>query len=317
MDSILAQKGCDLEVIVVDDGSTDATRSILEEYRREDGRVRVVHQAFSGLTAALIVGCKAARSEFIARHDADDWSAPDRMRLQAELFVQRSEVGFVTSNVEWISPDGVSLGIREQSGSAEERTAALLDQHVGPPAHGSVMFRRAVYQASGGYRPQFYFAQDIDLWLRLAERSLLDGVSAVLYRHVRDPASISGSARSRQWEFGALAFEAYQLRARAESEAPILERAAILTAGVLQRGDGAHTRRDYALASYNLAAALLERRDPSAARYLFASLRLYPLNWRAWFRLAQTSILAVCGALEARTRAVDGVSSRGFGGESE
>lgn len=70
--SILSQEDVDFELIIVDDGSTDATPGLLAEFAARDARVRVIRQDNSGITQALIRGCAAARGTFIARQDADD-----------------------------------------------------------------------------------------------------------------------------------------------------------------------------------------------------------------------------------------------------
>src|SRR5262245_6785124 len=79
INSILSQEGVALEFIVVNDGSTDKTGEILDDYARRDNRVRVIHQKNTGLTRGLIRGCDAARGEFIARQDAGDISLPERL----------------------------------------------------------------------------------------------------------------------------------------------------------------------------------------------------------------------------------------------
>ena len=89
MNSILSQERVQLEFIVVNDGSTDQTGQILDEYMRRDNRVRVIHQENTGLTRALIRGCAAATGEFIARQDAGDRSLPGRLRLQADTLAAK------------------------------------------------------------------------------------------------------------------------------------------------------------------------------------------------------------------------------------
>src|SRR5262245_30164988 len=76
LDRILSQEGVALEFIVVNDGSTDKSSQILNDYAQRDSRLRVIHQENTGLTRALIRGCDAARGEFIARNDAGDISLP-------------------------------------------------------------------------------------------------------------------------------------------------------------------------------------------------------------------------------------------------
>src|SRR5262245_60096318 len=86
MSSVLDQTDVSLELIVVDDGSTDASSAILEEVARHDHRVRVIRQENLGLTKALQRGCAEARGGLIARQDADDLSWPGRFQVQVELF---------------------------------------------------------------------------------------------------------------------------------------------------------------------------------------------------------------------------------------
>ena len=82
VDSILSQEGVNLELIVVNDGSTDQSIDILQEYASSDERVRVISQQNQGLTKALVVGCAAAHAEYIARQDAGDISLPGRLIKQ-------------------------------------------------------------------------------------------------------------------------------------------------------------------------------------------------------------------------------------------
>ena len=79
VESVLDQQGVSFEFVVVDDGSTDESGAILDEYATRDPRLRVIHQQNTGLTQALIRGCSEARGEFIARQDADDVSLPGRL----------------------------------------------------------------------------------------------------------------------------------------------------------------------------------------------------------------------------------------------
>ena len=72
MESILGQEGVDLELIVIDDGSTDESPTILDEYARQDSRIRLMRQENRGLTMALIRACADAKGEFVARQDAVD-----------------------------------------------------------------------------------------------------------------------------------------------------------------------------------------------------------------------------------------------------
>ena len=109
MDSILSQEGVELEFIVVNDGSTDKTGEILDDYARRDGRVRVIHQENTGLTRALIRGCAAATGEFIARQDAGDVSLAGRLARQLDVFRNNSNVVMTSCGTRFVGPDGEVL----------------------------------------------------------------------------------------------------------------------------------------------------------------------------------------------------------------
>ena len=80
--SILNQTTRDVELIAVNDGSTDGSAAVLDRLARGDPRMRVIHQENAGLTRALIRGCEQARGEFVARQDSGDYSEPERLSRQ-------------------------------------------------------------------------------------------------------------------------------------------------------------------------------------------------------------------------------------------
>ena len=197
MGSVLGQRFADYEVVVVDDGSTDGSGALLDEYAARDSRIRVLHQENQGLAPALHAGCLAARGELVARQDGDDVSAPTRLGRQVEYLDARPEVvlcgtwSWFVHPVEgpaaaWQVPDDPSLLRR------------LLERGSNPLAHGSVMFRRAVYLAEGvGYRfPRS--CQDLDLWLRLSTFGQLGCLPSVEYLYTLNPDGVSfGYTQSR------------------------------------------------------------------------------------------------------------------------
>ena len=171
MESVLSQQGVSLEFIVIDDGLTDGCDVTLDNYARQDARVRIVHQENQGLTRALIMGCEAARGKYIARQDAGDISLPNRLRLQKAMLDQHEDCVFVWTTV--IGPTDEYLFTRKGRGRANSPIRILSKRAEkwvvidGPTHHGSVMFRREAYVKAGGYRAAFYYAQDWDLWYRL------------------------------------------------------------------------------------------------------------------------------------------------------
>jgi glycosyltransferase involved in cell wall biosynthesis len=289
IESIRTQTLTDWELILVDDGSTDRTPVLLDAYPSQDPRIRVIHQENSGLTQALMAGCAAAKGEYIARQDADDISLPQRFERQAEYLTSHPQVGLVSSWADIIGPQDEPLEVVRRPVDSEEATRLLVVDHQGPPAHGSVMFRRELAQIVGGYRPQFYFAQDIDLWLRMTERAQLAYVGEVLYRWRRCDAGISAARHAQQSEFGRLAFACRVARDRNETEAEPLAQAAELSAEVkrdYQPGRTATTRSP--AMSYIIGTQLARRGDRRAYGYLWSVLRRRPWDWRAWARIMQS-----------------------------
>jgi len=167
--SMLRQRGVKVEVVSVDDGSTDGSAQWLRRAARRDQRLRVVEGPHRGIVAALNEGLAAARHPVVARMDADDIAHPDRLRLQWELLRSDPSIGVVGTLVRSFPARAVS--------DAFYRYEAWLNSLVAPEAleralfiesplvHPSVMYRRDDVLALGGYRDRPW-AEDYDLWFR-------------------------------------------------------------------------------------------------------------------------------------------------------
>src|SRR5262249_43512985 len=172
IESILSQDGVSLELIIVNDGSTDESGFVLDNYARLDSRVRILHQDNQGLTRALINGCTAARGQYIARQDArGDMSMPWQLKRQLTQLSQHPEAVLSSCGTRYVGPSGETLYEVMQTGAELDHNLKGINPKdiVGVSHHGSVVMRRDAYVSAGGYRPQFKVAQDLDLWLRLAE----------------------------------------------------------------------------------------------------------------------------------------------------
>jgi len=191
--SLLDQSYEDLEIIAVDDGSTDDTLARLQSFR--DRRLRVVTHANRGFTASIIEAVRLASGELIAVHGSGDYSYPERIRRQAELLRARPDVGVVGCLVENVN---LLTGRKTIYGKLDDTEPALPQLLRGNVfTHGEVMFRRTVYEAAGGYRPLFKYSQDYDLWLRMAPLAGFALVREVLYRRYTQPDGVSASAEKR------------------------------------------------------------------------------------------------------------------------
>ena len=285
------------ELIIIDDGSTDSTLSVLQGFSQRDTRIRVIAQQNTGLTLALIRGCVEASSAIIARQDADDISLPRRLELQYETLMKHPEVGFVSCFADYIGPENEYLSTVTRPADPEEATFKLLNEKLGPPAHGSVMFRKTVYDAAGGYRSQFYYAQDSDLWMRMAEISKISYVQQSGYQFRWHEHSITGSSRSLQSEFGRLGQLCRQARGANQSELPFLEEAEGIRASIVwarqqsSPNDRTSSSKDSKLSmAYLIATQLVANKDDRARSYLRQVLRHQPWHWKAWVRLAQSLV---------------------------
>jgi glycosyltransferase involved in cell wall biosynthesis len=287
----------DWELVIIDDGSTDSTPRILRAIAEADHRIRVLSQRNSGLTLSLIRGCAEARSAIIARQDADDLSLPWRLEQQYKLLNSCPEFGFVSCFADYIGPKNEYLSTVVRPADAEEATRKLLNEQMGPPAHGTVMFRKSVYESVGGYRSEFYYAQDSDLWLRMAQVSLIAYVRQSCYQFRWHVDSITGSGSRLQSEFGRLGQSCLKARKEHLPELPWLQQADALRASIVesrqqhsQPGLSSVKMSSQLAMTYMIASQLAQNDDPRARFYLREVLRKQPWHWRAWVRLIQSLI---------------------------
>ena len=284
IESILGQTFKDFEFIIVDDGSDDGSAGALEELASRDSRIRIFRQSNTGLTRALVTGCAEARGKWIARQDADDWSDPRRFERCLALAEKYPSCAMISSWADYQGPAGELLEVVRRAEDPDEATEGLLHRQMGPSAHGSVMFRRDAYEQAGGYRPEFYFGQDSDLWLRMALLGQMACVQESLYHYTLSPGAISGRFSDVQRRFGELGQLCHAARLKGEDESPFLNELMALSADVRhKRPEG--TRRARAGSNYRIGVQLARRGDPAASHYFREALRLHPLHWRALVRL--------------------------------
>jgi glycosyltransferase involved in cell wall biosynthesis len=181
--SILDQTLEDLELIVVDDGSTDRGRAIVESH--DDPRLIVLVQHNCGYAAAMNLGLSRARGRYVARMDADDLSERERLEKQVTCLDRHGEYVFVGTQASYITPNGRIGGRQcedlEREGAWAVETWDAVMEGTRKFSDPSVVFRRSQAAAVGGYRTYQRTGQDVDLWLRLLDRG---GQAATLHERL-------------------------------------------------------------------------------------------------------------------------------------
>ena len=194
----------DYEIWVVNDASTDGTGAILSTFEQwKTSPIRVHHYGtHEGVTDCLCLAVKLSEGKYIARQDADDVSLPGRLSIQARYLDDHPDTVLVASRVQIIDETGAII-----RRGCQARWLPVAQMRLGrnPICHGSVMFRRDAYDAAGGYRGTWEHAQDMDLWLRMAELGKIKILPQELYQLREHSGRISIQKREQQAAFASLA----------------------------------------------------------------------------------------------------------------
>jgi glycosyltransferase involved in cell wall biosynthesis len=201
--SLAAQTYPELEIVAVDDGSTDETPAILGRFAERHGRTRVLRTKGIGLAGALHLAAGEAKGTLLARQDDDDRSDPERIERQVRFLHRNPDVGLVGTAAVRIDATGATVGTYDVPLDADSIAAAL--RRGTPFVHGSVVLRREAYEAAGGYRAPFLAAQDVDLWLRVPNEHHFANLPETLYAWREHPGGVFARARDSQLFFAATA----------------------------------------------------------------------------------------------------------------
>ncbi len=167
LESVLRQSFQDFELIIVDDMSVDATEKILDQYARRDHRIRVLrNQTRRGLTRNLNRALHEAKGEYLARLDADDLMAPERLAQQVAYLDAHPQCSLLGSAAGLIDEKGTSIG--QWRGGQDAALLRWKAISANPLTHGSVMMRHSfLLQHHLTYNESFEVSQDYELWLRI------------------------------------------------------------------------------------------------------------------------------------------------------
>jgi glycosyltransferase involved in cell wall biosynthesis len=180
VESVLKQDA-DVEVVIVDDGSTDRSAEVVREIG--DGRVRVIAGPKQGISAAFNAGLAAATGTFVARCDADDLFPAGRLPWQVAFLNDHPDFGAVSGSYTIVSSTGRTIAERKSYGAGLEVTDELR-RGQGRSHMSAYLFRADLLKQIGGCRTFFTMAEDVDIQLRLSETARIwyEPRNAYLYR---------------------------------------------------------------------------------------------------------------------------------------
>lgn len=195
--SVLAQEHTDLEIICVDDGSTDGTAALLQEHAaRHPDRIRVLHQENRGASAARNAGMRVSTAEYLQFLDADDMLAPSKIALQVKLITADERPDLIVGDYETVMPDGLLLPVEAIHG---REWLGLIRTRLGCTC--SNLWRKQAVEAAGGWPENLGSSQDYTLMFGM----LRNGCTVVWDRldrtiiFKRETGSISQSGIAANW----------------------------------------------------------------------------------------------------------------------
>lgn len=179
IESVLGQTYRAFEFIIVDDGSSDATKRIIEDYQSRDSRIRAIHLGRNGgISNALNTGIKSAKGDYIVRADCDDINDADRFSRQLMYFQEHS------SDIDVLGAY-FCLFFNDQPNECEPVPVRVSDLYSGKPPvhHPTCMIRRETFLRYGFYRSEYDNAEDYELWSRWVSKGVrFENMPDILYR---------------------------------------------------------------------------------------------------------------------------------------
>lgn len=271
VDSVLSQTFADFEALLLDDGSTDGSAAFLDRYGETDPRCRVYHWPNRGLITTLNEGIKLARAEFIIRMDGDDVCMPDRFEKQIRYLRDTPDCVAVGSKVLLIDSSDMPITVLGDKPGHDEIDSAYMTGHAAF-FHPATALRRSAVEKIGGYREEFACAEDIDIFLRLAEVGRLANLPDVLLKYRQHLSSIGYKHGGKQADSALRAtVEAYRRRGLDSKE---YEAAAQQPSGETQTAAGVYYKWGWW--------ALKGGYPATAKKYAFMALKEQPFDINVW-----------------------------------
>lgn len=198
IESVLSQSFDDFELLLLNDGSSDGSELIIDYFVKKDCRCRKLSWSNRGLIETLNEGLRQARGDIIFRMDADDICLPERFEKQWSFLQQYPDCVALGSKVLLIDESGLPITEFPVLESHEEIDFENLKGLGSVITHPTVSMRKEAVLKVGGYRKNYKHAEDLDLFLRLAEVGRLANLPDILLEYRQHVSSIGYSKRKEQ-----------------------------------------------------------------------------------------------------------------------
>lgn len=194
--SVLAQDYENFELIVINDGSTDKTLSIVKRIATKDSRIKVYSQKNQGFVYSVNRGFSLAKHNLIARIDADDEWMPHKLQQQVEVMIANPKAVLVGGSCELITPDNLHIAsIFKQTRNQDIKRAMTITNDI---VQAAALFRKDIVEKLGGFNQDYFPAEDYDLISRMMHEGDFILLPAPIYRYRIGHDSISFSGNEKQ-----------------------------------------------------------------------------------------------------------------------
>ena len=266
--SVLGQTFGDFELLIINDGSIDNTLDVIKSF--DNKRIRVINQSNQGVAAALNVGLKNARADYIARFDADDICIPQRLQKQHEFLLNNPEYMLVGSDADYILENNDFLFHFKCLAHTHEEIMDRLYFYC-PFVHPAVMYKKDVALKVGGYPDVAHNFEDYMLWVAMAGKGKFCNIAEPLIKYRLNPHSVTIDERWRGRRFR-------ELKRKAVIKGSITESEGNELLAIIKRQDSKHVKEG----SYHALCCkkfLANNYQPVKARsHVKEAIRIYPLR---------------------------------------
>jgi len=201
IESVLAQTYTNFEFIIINDGSTDDTKNILEKYSKLDDRIKIITNSVNlKIVKSLNIGLNAAKGEFIARIDSDDIWKKDKLKIQISYFENDSQLYLLGTSKQLIDENGKKIkGVERQIYEYGEIRRNILKYNLF--CHSSVLYKKVIIDEIGQYNEKYKNTEDYEYWIRIIKHFKTEILKDILVFYRISPQMVSLKKRKQQFYY--------------------------------------------------------------------------------------------------------------------